>query len=112
MLKDNYFGKELKRMILRMRILVRIKQGPVYSYGLMKEFSKGHFAKFFGDDIKNDVYNTIKSLEQSGYISVTTKSEDGRTKKYYKITKRGDAVLSSARKIQKETMKQISGLFE
>lgn len=110
--KENFLGTEMRRLILRVRILVRIKAGKVYSYALMKEFSSGPFSRFMGRNIKNDVYNTIKSLEQSGYIRMSTKQEGGRPKKYYKLTKKGLVVLKSARGIQKEAAKELSKLFD
>lgn len=102
----------MRRLILQMRILVRIKYGKVYSYALVKELSSAHFSSFFGKGIKNDVYNTIKSLEKSGYIRVSVKRDGGRLKKYYTITKKGDEAIRSAMKVQKEAAKVLAKIFE
>ena len=109
---NDYFTKDMKKMILKMRIMARIKYGKVYSYGLVKEFGDSHFAKMMGSSLKNDIYNTITSLKKGGYIRESKKIEKGRAKKYYTITRRGESVMKSATLIQKETLREISKLFK
>lgn len=110
--EDKYFSREKKRIILRLRILRRIQVGKAYSYEISKEFGSGHLAKFFGKNIKNDVYNTINALESSGYIKVSTKVEGGRIKKYYSLTKKGSGVMKSAKRIMNDMAKEVTKLFE
>ncbi len=113
-MKENtsYFTRDMKRMILKMRLMARIKQGRAYSYGIVKEFNEGGFAKMMGKNLKNDIYNTIKSLEIGGYIKEKSKVENGKAKKYYSLTVRGEDVMKSAAKLHKETLREISKLFE
>ncbi len=110
--RENFLGREMSRVVLRLRILYRIKNERMYTYALLKEFDKIPFFKLLGKDIKNDVYNTINSLKQGGYIKVSTKLEGGRMKKYYTITKKGDNVLKSALRVRKEAGKELSKLFD
>lgn len=93
-----YMDKELKHIILKAIILNKIKRGNVYSYSLIKEISKPTNMKVFSKDIKNDVYNVISALEKSGYIKVTARIENGRLKKYFTLTKKGDAALADIKK--------------
>ncbi|MCW6159599.1 MAG: helix-turn-helix transcriptional regulator [Candidatus Micrarchaeales archaeon] len=110
--RENFLGREMGMVVLRLRVLYRIKREKMYTYALLKEFDKIPFFKLLGKDIKNDVYNTINSLKQGGYVRVSTKLEDGRMKKYYTITKKGDNVLKSALKVREETAKELSKLFD
>lgn len=108
---SNYFTRDMKRMILKMRLMMRIKQGRAYSYGIVKEFGKGGFAKLMGKSLKNDIYNTIKSLEIGGYIKETSTIEKGKAKKYYSLTVRGEDIMKSAAKLHKEMLRELSKLF-
>ncbi|MCL5092475.1 MAG: PadR family transcriptional regulator [Candidatus Marsarchaeota archaeon] len=93
-----YMDKELKHIILKAIILNKIKRGNVYSYSLIKEISKLNNLKVFSKDIKNDVYNVISALEKSGYIKITARVENGRLKKYFTLTKKGDTALTDIKK--------------
>ena len=109
---ENFLGREIGRTVLRLRILYRVKREKMYTYALLKEFDEIPFFKLLGDDLKNDVYNAINSLQQGGYIRVSTKLEGGRMKKYYTITKKGDGVLKSAFKVRKQAVNELSKLFD
>jgi len=105
-------SKEMKRVVLKIRVLHRIMAGQIYSYALIKEFEKLGFGKFIGPTLKNDTYNVLKSLEKSGYITPITKMEKGRVKIYYSITKRGRVATASLFKLLKKSLSEASGLLE
>jgi DNA-binding PadR family transcriptional regulator len=112
-----HIGKELRHVILKLIILKRIKakRGGIYSYAILKGLSKvesSHFCISNPKEIKNDVYNTIASLEKSGYIKMRRRVQDGRLKKYYEITATGDAVLNSAMRDFLTALSTIKTLFE
>lgn len=95
----NFMTRDMKRTVLKIRILMRIKAGKTYPYALIKEFEATHFNKFVGPTIKNDTYNSLNALEKSGYIRGVLKTEMGKTKRYYTITKRGIRASTSIKKM-------------
>ena len=104
---------EAKRIILKLRILGRLMEGgKVYSYALIKEFDKLGFGDFYGPTLKNDIYNTLRVLEKSGYIKMQAKIEGGKVKHYYSITKDGAIALKSVGKMMISTVKQAGKLFK
>lgn len=106
---------EVKRMVLRFRLLARIKQGRAYPYELIKEFEKNPFVRsMLGASLKNDVYNILKSLEKAGYIRLEAKMEKGKVKSYYTITRNGERAFRSAIKVMisaaREANREFRGL--
>jgi hypothetical protein len=67
---DNFMTKDVRRVMLKFRLLHEIAQKPSYSYELFEGLCKSAAAsKFFGRskaEIKNDIYNTINALEEVG----------------------------------------------
>ena len=105
-----FMNKDMSHIVLKLVLLRRIEKSPVYSYALVKELRESRFSGFlkkFSLDVKNDTYNTIKVLEKSGYIKVTSKIENGRLKKYYTITKVGKTALKDARTLFMNSMSEL-----
>jgi DNA-binding PadR family transcriptional regulator len=114
MKKEHFLNKDMKNTMLKMYILRETAKSDVNSYSLLKQFTaKKRFAKAFSNpaEIKNEIYNTIKSLEKSGYIKSTQKIENGRLKNYYTLTKDGVKILKSAKDIFKEHIKELTSLL-
>jgi DNA-binding PadR family transcriptional regulator len=112
--KGNFFDNEMKSTMLKVRILRRMGKSEVNSYALLKEFTKsGKFSSFFGtsENMKNEVYNTIKSLEKSKYIKSSQKIENGRLKNYYTLTGKGKLVLKSTKHLFQKHLKNLALLF-
>ena len=89
-----------------------MNRGGLYSYAIIKRlsiFDSSGFCVTDPSEVKNDVYNTIASLEKSGYIRMVRKGRGGRPKKYYFITALGVSALKSARK---DMMGAISAIKE
>lgn len=116
--KASHFGAdfmpmEAKRIILKIRILGRLKLGGrAYSYALIKEFDKMGFSKFYGPTLKNDIYNTLRTLDKAGYIKLSSKAERGKVKNYYTITKRGETALKSVGRMMIRTVRQADKVFK
>lgn len=105
-----YMTKDLARIILKLVVLRRIAQKEVYSYALIKEFDQpkiSHFLKKHGSGVKNDIYNTVKALEKSGYINVKAKIESGRLKKYYSITEQGKRALRESKVLFLNSVREL-----
>jgi DNA-binding PadR family transcriptional regulator len=113
--KDDYestfLRKGVQSIALKLMLLKRIAQREVYSYALLKELGRSHgflrHLKHHGMDVKNDVYNTVKALEKSGYIKMDARVEGGRLKKYYSITKSGRDVLKQTKKVLTSSMRSL-----
>ncbi len=103
---------DVKRIILKIRIMGLIKKQRIYPYAIIKAFDKMGFSSFFGPTLKNDTYNALKMLEKAGYIKMNAKVEGGKAKTYYFITPQGSAMLAQMGKIMKATFKEVSKLFK
>ncbi len=106
-----FLSKGVQSIALKLVLLKRIGRKEVYSYALLKELgAKSNFLKHLkhhGMNAKNDIYNTVKALEKSGYIKMDARIEGGRLKKYYSITKSGRTVLRQTRKILRSSVKNL-----
>jgi DNA-binding PadR family transcriptional regulator len=96
--------KEMRRTILKIRILMSIKKKKTYAYAILKEFGSGSFANFIGGQIKNDIYNSLSALEKSGYIKHSVKVTRNGVKKYYSITAKGMKTSKNLKKAFKESI--------
>lgn len=109
---ENYIGKDVRKTILKFRLLHEISTKPTYAYELFEGVCAGASKfKFFGrskSEIKNDVYNTIKALEKSGYIKTVAKIEGGKLKNYCYITPLGKKVLKRSTKFFVKSVKELS----
>jgi DNA-binding PadR family transcriptional regulator len=104
----------MKSTMLKMFILRRVGNSKANSYAMLKEFrARRGFMKSFGSQsaIKNEVYNTVKSLEKSGYIKSSQKIENGRLKNYYMLTRKGKDTINSASVLFKKHAQQLSLLL-
>lgn len=100
--------------MLKMFILRRIKNNKINSYALLKEVQgralRGRFL-YNKSEIKSEMYNTIKSLENSNYIKASRKMENGRSKNYYTLTEDGKNVLEKARKTFMQSIKEMASIL-
>ncbi|MGD0729357.1 MAG: helix-turn-helix transcriptional regulator [Candidatus Micrarchaeaceae archaeon] len=110
-----YMTKDLARIVLKLIVLRHIEKKEVYSYALIKDFNNpkiSEFLKKHGSTVKNDIYNTVKALEKSGYIKVRAKVSDGRLKKYYYITERGKKAIKESKMLFLKSMKELMHIIE
>ena len=110
---QNFIGKEMKKTMLKIFLLRRIAKTKTNSYTLLKEMSKRFSSRFFDskEQIKNEIYNTINSLEKSGYIKSSKRVENGRAKNYYVLTLSGKHVVLSARMLFRKHLKALDALM-
>lgn len=115
MIEKNVLTKDMKKVVIKMKVLKIIEIKKTYSYAIIKKIAESkHMAQFFGDinTIRTEVYNTINILEKSGYIRLAKQSKTGRITNYYMITEKGRYVLNNARKVFVLSIKEIASLFE
>ncbi len=109
-----YMTKDMKRMVLKLILLRRIRKGRAYSYEIVKEFDNPKISEFLmkgGTSVKNDIYNTVKALEKSGYIRMNAIIEDGRLKKYYRITAQGRSAVKESKALFLKSMKELTNII-
>ena len=100
--------------MLKVHILWRMNKSSINAYSLVKEFSSDSLASsFFRDrhELRDYVYNAIKSLEKDGLLVSSQRIENGRLKQYYKLTKEGEIVLRSSVKEFLKGSEGVSALF-
>jgi DNA-binding PadR family transcriptional regulator len=110
----SYISKEIRKMVLKLVIMKKIKHGTTYSYAILKDLEGSHaVAKFENpENIKNEVYNTIKALEKEGYIkSDSAKKKDG-TRVSYRLTSRGMGALKQTGLVFKSAVGEIIKLMK
>ena len=111
---SKYMSKEMRRMIFKLMLLSEIKEKKRYPYELI-ELMAAQKATFIGskkNEIKNDIYNIIRSLEKSGYVKLVPGSSRKQDKKYYKITPQGRAALLKSKKLMLSYMKELVRLIK
>ncbi len=115
-----FFKNEVYSSVLKIIILSKLKKRKFYAYSLLKEIGKHEMIKNHFDvnnvKLKNDVYNTLRSLESSGYIKIykinsTAAGKPDAKKAYYILTKQGAEVLLSIKKIFINTAQEIKKII-
>ena len=90
-------GKDLVAASATPLVLAILAEGDSYGYAIIKrvtELSSGHLQWTDGM-----LYPVLHRLECQGYVAAKwSSSENGRKRKYYRITKQGRAHLDAQRK--------------
>ena len=109
---NDYITKDMKSSILKIVTLSMIKRDNYYPYKLLQDIKKVGPKFIVNQDIKNNIYNTLQALENSGYIKAHYVIEDSRQKKYYKITKSGIGALNRTRIMMNRAFKEAMKIFD
>ena len=109
-----YMTKDMMHIVLKLILLRKIQKREIYSYALIKEFDNPKILHFLKNHsgVKNDIYNTVKALEKSGYIKMSARINSGRLKKYYRITDRGKKAIRESRALFLKSMKELMKIVE
>ncbi len=88
--------KVLRKLFLgfiQIHILHHAKEEPIFGSFMIEEL-KSH-----GYDISpGTLYPIFHSLEKSGHLIVESKNHEGKVRKYYSITEKGEQILAEAQK--------------
>lgn len=94
-LEDPEYWKSLINMSLsRFFILRTLHEGPTHGYALLeslKAFTRGCCTPAYGT-----IYPILKELLAGQYATVKLETEDGRQRKIYELTPRGDLAYHQA----------------
>ena len=110
-----FMSKGLRQFVIKAILLVKISRKRTYSYELMKELLVTVKARHIDTDmlkLKNEVYNSIASLERAGFIKSSTDSSWGKTRKYYALTPKGRSALRTMRKTIHDTVRGMSQILK
>lgn len=77
---------------MRIHILHHASKEPVYGAWLIQELARHGYELSPGT-----LYPALHALERDGYLSKEVRLIEGRQRKYYRITDRGQMVLVEAR---------------
>ena len=77
---------------VKIHILYHASKEPVYGAWLMRELARHGYELGPGT-----LYPTLHALEREGYLTKDIRVVEGRQRKYYQITDRGQTVLAEAR---------------
>ena len=86
-------NKELIKGSTVTLILNALKKEPMYGYGMIKEIENKSGGVFLFNE--GTLYPILHDLEKNKFIESFWDSENGRRRKYYKITKKGLTELSN-----------------
>jgi PadR family transcriptional regulator len=92
---DNEVSHVLREFFLgfiKLHILYHAAQEPVFGLELMRELGRHGYALSPGT-----LYPILHRLEQEGYLRRAEKLVDGKVRKYYRATARGQRMLAVAR---------------
>jgi PadR family transcriptional regulator, regulatory protein PadR len=98
-------NKVLRKLFLgfiHIHILHHAKEEPIYGSWMVEELRE------HGYDISaGTLYPILHGIEKDGLMSREDVNVDGKIRKYYRITDRGEAVLQEARAKAYELFKEI-----
>ncbi|MGC8622373.1 MAG: PadR family transcriptional regulator [Candidatus Micrarchaeia archaeon] len=108
-----YMSRDMQRAMIKIIIMVKLKEkGEMYAYEILKDMEKIKHPFIKGNpQIKNEVYNTLKSLTEAGYIKEKVKMKERRVKVYYELTDEGASVLKSTRALIRDTARSMSRIL-
>ncbi len=84
---------EFFRGFIRIHILQRAEQGPVYGSELAAELKRHGYESIS----PGTLYPALHSLEQAGYLAVQHKQDGGHWRKFYVLTANGRETLQQIR---------------
>lgn len=112
--ESKFISRDMRHVILKVKILHCVAKHKTYAYSLIEKFNNSHMQmmlKKSGAALKNDIYNNMKSLERSGYITSKTIVENRKMKVYYTITKKGKEANSQSKALFKNMIKELNDIM-
>jgi len=83
-----------------------LKERPMYGYELQQEIQK----RFGWKPATVTSYVVLYRLQRNGYVTMEWREQRGKpARKYYKITKKGDALFRDGIKYLKDFYSRLSG---
>lgn len=102
---DKLEDKVLRKLFLgfiHIHILHHAKEHPIFGVWMLEELREHGYSISSGT-----LYPILHSMESNGLLIREDKNVDGKIRKYYTTTEKGDLVLIEARKKAYELFKEI-----
>lgn len=97
--------KVLRKLFLgfiHIHILHHAKEEPIYGTWMVEELKEHGYTISAGT-----LYPILHTMESDGLLNREDKNVEGKIRKYYSITKKGNEILEEARKKAYELFKEI-----
>lgn len=99
---ENKILRKLFLGFIQIHILHHAKEEPIYGSWMLEELKSHRYQMSAGT-----LYPILHNLESSGLLLKEEKNVEGKIRKYYRITKKGDMVLAEAKNKAYELFKEI-----
>lgn len=97
---------QFKKGVLDICVLATISKKEMYGYGLKVEMSK------LMDINENTLYPLLRRLEKDGLLETySSTSEEGRARKYYRITQKGEEYLTTMKEEWKQFTRSVDQIL-
>jgi len=87
---------------IRIHLLYHASKGSIYGVEMIEELRRHGYNISPGT-----LYPILHSLEKEGFLISKPKNVNGKIRKYYQITKKGEKILREARKKIKELIDEV-----
>ena len=87
---------------IKIHILYHAAKEPIYGQEFSEELKRHGYEISFGT-----LYPILHKLEENGLLKKITKNVNGKIRKYYTITKKGNEVLQEAKMRAKELVDEL-----
>ncbi len=87
---------------IRIHLLYHASKNSIYGVEMIEELRRHGYNISPGT-----LYPILHSLEKEGFLVSETKNVDGKIRKYYRITRKGERILREAKKKIKELVEEI-----
>jgi len=94
--------KDLFTGFMKIHILHHASKGEIYGAWMMEELRRHGYSVSPGT-----LYPVLNSLEKKGYLNSRKDTVGGRFRKYYRITEKGNEILSEAREKIRELNAEV-----
>lgn len=113
MKKDESFAiaKGLRNEMLKFILLQHLSRRSGYPYGLMKAIQTRRVPILEGLT-KNDLYNSMNSLEKQGFIKYKPIMFGFMVHKHYELTPKGRRILGASKKIMIKSLFAVKKIME
>ncbi len=88
--------------IINLHILYHARKEPIYGKEFKKELERHGYDISFGT-----LYPIFHSLEEDGYLQLDERNINGKIRKYYSITRKGEEILDYSKDRVKELFDEL-----
>lgn len=96
--------RELELGAMRVHILHHASRAPVYGSWMLKELERHGYDLSYGT-----LYPALHKMEEEGLLSREDRVEDGRVRKYYTATDKGERELERVKDTIRELYREVVG---